>query len=71
MTVEREPGGVALLVMDVQRAIVDRVGDPADLLGRLARAAAAARAAEVPVYYVCIGFRPGYPEVSPRNPEQL
>jgi nicotinamidase-related amidase len=57
----------ALLVMDVQRAIVDRMGDPPELLDRLAAAAAAARAAAVRVIYVQIAFRPGHPEVSPRN----
>jgi nicotinamidase-related amidase len=57
----------ALLVMDVQRAIVDRVaGDPA-LLDRLARAAAAARTAGIRVIYVRIAFRPGHPEASPSN----
>ncbi len=59
--------GTALLVMDVQRAIVDRVGGAPDLLDRVAAAAAAARAAAVRVIYVQIGFRPGHPEVSPRN----
>lgn len=57
----------ALLVMDVQPAIVDRVEDPG-LLDRLGRAVAAARsAADVRVIYVRVGFRPGYPEVSARN----
>jgi nicotinamidase-related amidase len=57
----------ALLVMDVQRAIVDRVGGDPGLLDRLARAAPAARAAGIRVIYVQIAFRPGYPEVSPSN----
>ncbi|HEU0317832.1 MAG TPA: isochorismatase family cysteine hydrolase [Solirubrobacteraceae bacterium] len=59
--------GTALLVMDVQRAIVDRVGGSPELLDRLAAAIVAARAAAVRVIYVQIGFRPGHPEVSPRN----
>ncbi len=59
--------GTALLVMDVQRAIVDRVGGQPDLLDRLATALAAARAAGVRAIYVQVGFRPGYPEVSPAN----
>ncbi|MFD9003223.1 cysteine hydrolase family protein [Streptomyces sp. NPDC059582] len=50
----------ALLVMDVQRAITERVPDP-DYTPRLARAVTAARAAGVPVVYV-VGFRPGHPE---------
>jgi nicotinamidase-related amidase len=56
----------ALLVMDVQRSIVDRYPDPA-YLPRLREAIGAARAAGLPVLYVVVGFRPGYPEISPRN----
>ena len=56
----------ALLVMDVQRVIVDRYPDPA-YLRRLREAASAARAAGLPVIYVVIGFRPGHPEISRRN----
>ncbi|MHC3458575.1 cysteine hydrolase family protein [Streptomyces flavovirens] len=51
----------ALLVMDLQKAIVDRIPDP-DYTPRPARAVAAARRAGVPVVYVVIGFRPGHPE---------
>ncbi|BDH06505.1 isochorismatase family protein [Streptomyces seoulensis] len=53
--------GPALLVMDVQRAVTERVPDPGHT-PRLARAVAAARAAGVPVVYVVVGFRPGRPE---------
>jgi nicotinamidase-related amidase len=56
----------ALLVMDVQLAVVHRYPDPA-YLPRLAEAVAGARAGGIPVIYVAVGFRPGYPEVSPRN----
>jgi nicotinamidase-related amidase len=56
----------ALLVMDVQDGIVERLGDPA-MLERVAAAIAAARAAGVRVIYVKVVFRRGYPEVSPRN----
>ncbi len=56
----------ALLVMDVQEGIVDRFGAD-ELLGALPRAIDAARAHDVPVMYVKVGFRPGFPEVSPRN----
>ncbi|MEU6477928.1 isochorismatase family cysteine hydrolase [Streptomyces sp. NPDC047017] len=53
----------ALLVMDLQKAIVDRVpGLGADFVPRLARAVASARSAGVPVVYVVVGFRPGRPE---------
>lgn len=56
-----------LLVMDVQRGIVERFADDPGYLRRLAGAVDAARAAGVPVVYVVIGFRPGHPEVSSRN----
>ena len=56
----------ALLLMDVQRVIVDRYPDPA-YLARLREAASAARAAGLPVIYVVIGFRAGHPEISTRN----
>ena len=56
----------ALLVMDVQRAVVDRRPDPG-YLPRLREAIGAARAGGLPVIYVVVGFRPGYPEISPRN----
>lgn len=60
----------ALLVMDVQVGIVQRfTGESADesYLPRLRRAIDAARAAGVPVIFVQVGFREGYPEISPRN----
>ncbi len=57
----------ALLVMDVQKGIVGRFADDPQYLPRLKEATAAARAAEIPVIYVVIGFRAGHPEISPRN----
>jgi len=58
---------VALLVMDVQQGIVDRLGDDEGYLPRLAAAVEAARAAGIWVIYVTVAFRAGYPEVSERN----
>jgi nicotinamidase-related amidase len=52
--------------MDVQNSIVERFPD-AGVLDRAAAAVAAARGAGVPVIYVRVAFRPGHPEVSPRN----
>ncbi|MFS8204194.1 cysteine hydrolase family protein [Streptomyces sp. CWNU-52B] len=53
----------ALLVMDLQKAITDRVADLApDYTTRLARAVTAARSAGIPVVHVVIGFRAGHPE---------
>ena len=57
----------ALLVMDVQRGIVERFGGDDGLLDRTAEAIAAARANGIPVIYVRVAFRAGAPEVSPRN----
>jgi nicotinamidase-related amidase len=57
----------ALLLMDVQVDIVSQSGDDAGYLTRLSAAAAAARSAGIGVIYVRVGFRPGYPEVSPDN----
>ncbi len=56
-----------LLVMDVQQGIVERFAGDHGYLQRLQQAITAARGAGVPVIYVTVGFRPGYPEVSPRN----
>lgn len=52
--------------MDVQQVVIDRFADD-DYLPRLGKAIDAARASGVPVIYVVVGFRPGYPEISPRN----
>jgi nicotinamidase-related amidase len=57
----------ALLVMDVQQSIVDRYAGDTEYLPRLRKAIDAATAAGVPVIYVAVGFRAGYPEVSARN----
>lgn len=56
----------ALLVMDVQRVVVDRFPGPG-YLPRLREAIGAARAGGVPVIYVVVGFRDGFPEISSRN----
>jgi nicotinamidase-related amidase len=56
-----------LLVMDVQRGVVERFADDPGYLPRLQRAVTAAHASGIPVVYVKVGFRPGHPEVSTRN----
>jgi nicotinamidase-related amidase len=56
----------ALLIMDVQQGVVERFGQPG-LLDRLAEALAAARSAGVPVVFVRVAFRSGFPEVSTAN----
>ncbi len=57
----------ALLVMDIQNGIVERIGNDPGLLGRLGSAISAARQAGMPIIYVHVRFREGYPEISPRN----
>lgn len=57
----------ALLVMDVQQGIVDRYQSGPNALDPFRRAIAGARASNIPVIFVRIAFRPGYPEVSPQN----
>jgi nicotinamidase-related amidase len=57
----------SLLIMDVQKGVVNRFGDDAGYLTRLSAAASAARGAGIGVIYVVVAFRPGYPEVSERN----
>ena len=63
-----EPSRTAVLVMDFQAEIVSMLGDKAAaVLERAAAVVAAARKAKLPILHVVVGFRPGYPEVSPRN----
>jgi nicotinamidase-related amidase len=57
----------ALLVMDIQEATMGRVADSKSLLQSLKTATGAARTAGIPVIYVVVGFRKGFPEVSPDN----
>jgi nicotinamidase-related amidase len=60
----------ALLVLDAQQEIVDRL--PAEVgtatpLAHIGAAVDAARAARIPVLWIVIEFRPGHPEIVPRN----
>jgi nicotinamidase-related amidase len=57
----------ALLVMDLQRGIVARIGDDPDYLGRIASARDAAHTTDIPVIYVTVSFRPGHPEIAATN----
>jgi len=58
---------IALLVMDVQAGIVTRFAQTGDFLKTVNAAITAARAASIPVIYVVVAFRPGFPEISPNN----
>jgi nicotinamidase-related amidase len=55
-----------LLIMDFQHGIVERIGDPA-VVDAADRAVKAARAAGIPVMFVRVAFRPGYPEAAASN----
>ncbi|MGO8694708.1 MAG: isochorismatase family protein [Rectinemataceae bacterium] len=57
----------ALLIMDVQNGTVRRFAEKPEAIEAFPRALAAARGAGIPVIFVRIAFREGYPEVSPRN----
>lgn len=68
MTLALDPRTTALLVMDMQSGILDMVADKKEaLLAQTSKLLDAARKANVRVIYVVVGFRPGYPELSPRN----
>ena len=63
-----DPRRTALLIMDVQPGILALYPDATEtFLTRLDKLAGAARAAGVKVIYVVVSFRPGHPEISPRN----
>ena len=67
-TLSIDPKTSALLVMDFQTAIVEGFAPNKDaLLSRTGDLIEGARKAKMRVIYVVVGFRPGYPEVSPRN----
>ncbi|TGK05220.1 cysteine hydrolase [Leptospira langatensis] len=59
----------AVLIMDYQNAIVGGgyVKNPDAFLGKAAQILSLARKTGVPVIYIVVGFRPGFPEVSPNN----
>ncbi len=57
----------ALLVMDVQEATVNMLTGSAPFIYAITKALQAARSNEIPVIYIVIGFRKGYPEVSRNN----
>lgn len=67
MATETTVSSSALLIMDIQNGIVERFGNDPSLLGRLGGAISAARQAGMPIIYVHVRFRDGYPEISPRN----
>ena len=58
----------ALLVMDMQLSILHSAADDATaFIGRVAETVKKARAQQIPVIYVVLGFRNGLPEISENN----
>lgn len=59
----------ALLVMDCQVGIINSLvpSEKEKVLTNLVKAIGAARKAGIPVVYVVVHFREGYPEISPKN----
>jgi nicotinamidase-related amidase len=55
-----------LLVMDFQHGVVERIGDE-KVLDAAGRAVQAARADRIPVMFIRVAFRPGYPEAGESN----
>lgn len=57
----------ALLVMDMQTAILGMLPSADTVIQNVSKAIEKARKNNIPVVYVAVGFRPGMPEVSENN----
>ncbi len=57
----------ALLVMDMQSALLGSLSDSSALVSSVASAISVARDKKIPVLYVTVGFRPGMPELNMNN----
>jgi nicotinamidase-related amidase len=57
----------ALLIMDVQTGVVKRLSNEEEYLSGIKSAVDEAHKHQIPVIYVVVGFRPGFPEVSQNN----
>lgn len=64
---EQNKPNTALLVMDMQAAILRNLPDATAFIPNVARAIAKARENKIPVIYVVVGFRTGAPELSMNN----
>ena len=58
---------LALLVMDVQNGIVQRFAEKPKVMAPFQHAVSTARRAGIPVIFVRVAFRDGYPEVSAKT----
>jgi nicotinamidase-related amidase len=57
----------ALLVMDIQGPMVDGLANKEEYLQKIQLTIDAARASNIPVIYVVVGFRPSMPELNSRS----
>jgi nicotinamidase-related amidase len=58
----------ALLVMDAQGGIVKNLGEKAKpFIGNVTKAVEVAREAGLPIFFIVVRFREGYPELNVRN----
>jgi len=57
----------ALLVMDMQPAILANLPDSAALVENVAKAITVARSKNIPIIYATLGFKNGASEISPNN----
>ena len=64
---ETNTKNTALLVMDMQTAIVGSLPDKEKFIENVGVALANARTKKIPVIYVVVGFRQGMPEISMNN----
>jgi nicotinamidase-related amidase len=64
---EQNKPNTALLVMDMQTAILGRFPNAGGVVDAVARAVAHARKNGIPVIFVTVGFRKGAPEISVNN----
>src|SRR5574338_1707851 len=64
---EQNSAPTALLVMDMQSLILRMLHDPTVLISNVSKAIAHARSKKIPVIYVRVGFREGFPEISINN----
>ncbi|NOU87270.1 isochorismatase family protein [Paenibacillus sp. LMG 31460] len=64
---QNSPSKSALLIMDMQNSVVSRFVDSEKALLPFQKAIEAARSHAIPVIYVRVAFRAGYPEISSRN----
>lgn len=64
---EKNTTNTALLVMDMQSSILSPLSDRKAFTDKVSGTIAKARARNIPVIYVVVGFRPDMPEISENN----